>query len=302
MLMGEHSVLHGQPAISAAVDRNIHVELTPRNDKHIVIQSVELGEASCHLDDIIVIKPFTFVFTAIKQQAEDLPSGFTLNISSEMDSQLGLGTSAAVTVATLRVIDAWINRTPHDGSLLHRAIKVIRDVQGRGSGADAAASVYGGAVYYEVALCQATKLPHTPTISLVYSGSKMPTADVIRIVDLACKDHPSLYQSLYEKMGDCTRAAKQCFIEQDWETLGHLFHQQQQLMEALGVSTDLLNELITKAMTIDGILGAKISGSGLGDCIVALGELQDGTFPATTAQHETGVMQLDIGTMKTDPR
>ena len=40
MLMGEHAVLHQEPAIVAAIDRWITVTLSPRNDEKLSIESV----------------------------------------------------------------------------------------------------------------------------------------------------------------------------------------------------------------------------------------------------------------------
>lgn len=294
MLMGEHAVLHGQPAISAAIDQFIHVNLIPRNDQTIRIESKQLGTYETSLARLNIEKPFTFVLAAILQHQSNLPSGLTLIIDSEIEFTLGLGSSAAVTVATLRCLDAWLTQADHPGRLLQRAIATIRGVQGIGSGADAAASVYEGVIFYEMNLCQVTKLPFAPLISLVYSGHKIPTVDVIQQVNRACAQHPSLYHSLFEKMGACTHSAKHCFMNQDWETVGALFHQQQQLLDALGVSSTLLNTLIDDTTHCEHILGAKISGSGLGDCIVTLGELPKDYFPTNKKQQIAGVRQLSV--------
>ena len=68
------------------------------------------------------------------------------------------------------------------------------------------------------------------------------------------------------------------FIEQEnWLALGRMMNIQQGVMNALGVSTPLLNQLVDALKVLPGIYGAKISGSGLGDCIIGLGE---GTFLA----------------------
>ena len=43
------------------------------------------------------------------------------------------------------------------------------------------------------------------------------------------------------------------------------------LMEQLGVCDDTLKDMVTKLQSDAGVLGAKISGSGLGDCVLSLG-------------------------------
>ncbi len=46
-------------------------------------------------------------------------------------------------------------------------------------------------------------------------------------------------------------------------------------MVELGVSDPTLDDLITRARGSEGVRAAKISGSGLGDCIVAFGPATD---------------------------
>ena len=43
------------------------------------------------------------------------------------------------------------------------------------------------------------------------------------------------------------------------------------LMEQLGVCDDTLKDMVTRLQDDAGVLGAKISGSGLGDCVISLG-------------------------------
>ncbi len=48
---------------------------------------------------------------------------------------------------------------------------------------------------------------------------------------------------------------------------------QQGLMESLGVNTHLLRDMVDDLRKQSGMLGAKISGSGMGDCVIGLGAL-----------------------------
>ncbi|MEN8260526.1 MAG: GHMP kinase, partial [Pseudomonadota bacterium] len=55
----------------------------------------------------------------------------------------------------------------------------------------------------------------------------------------------------------------------------------QELMDEMGVNTPELQEIVSALQESAGVFGAKISGSGLGDCAVGLGyaELKDMNYP-----------------------
>ena len=58
----------------------------------------------------------------------------------------------------------------------------------------------------------------------------------------------------------------------DWPALGELMNVNQGLMDALGVNNAKLAELVFALREDPQIYGSKISGSGLGDCVVGLGK------------------------------
>ncbi len=65
--------------------------------------------------------------------------------------------------------------------------------------------------------------------------------------------------------------------------------------EQLGVSTPLIEELITHLCADTAISGAKISGSGMGDCVIAVGEFsKDTIFPANDTQRQAGVKEIRV--------
>ena len=181
MLFGEHAVLRGFPAIACAVNSRLRVVLEPRGDRLVQVTS-DLGRLGTSLDALEIRKPFTFLLTALQHAARPLEHGLDIRVEAEFSSTVGLGSSAAVTVATLAALDRLQDHDAPAGDLLARAIRVIRAVQGLGSGTDAAASLHGGIVLFDPAPQAVTTLPGKPPISLVYSGAKDPTAFVVAAV------------------------------------------------------------------------------------------------------------------------
>lgn len=272
MLMGEHAVLRGQPAIVCAISKRMKIKLTPRADKTIALHSA-LGEHETTLDELAPNDSFRFVLGAIRACRSDLKQGFELAIKSEMSHQMGLGSSAAVTVATLAALAGALGKELNPGALVETGTKVIRKVQGGvGSGADVAASAYGGCLRFYAESREAVKLPKAPALTVLYSGSKLPTPEVIAIVEEKRQRQPETFAQLDALIGATVKRAFEAAAKGDWPALGELMNVNQGLMDALGVNNAKLAELVFALREDSQIFGSKISGSGLGDCVVGLGK------------------------------
>lgn len=276
MLLGEHAVLHGRRALVCAVDRRITVTLTPRRDRAVNLAST-LGRLATDLDHLPPDGPFRFIAAVLRMA--HLASGADLVVASEFSDQVGLGSSAAVTVATVAAVNALAGAMPSAEELHGQALAAIRSVQGVGSGADAAASVLGGIVAYRAAPRELRRLPRTHPIAVVYSGSKTPTVEVIAQVDRRRRGAPGRFDALFDEIDRSVGEAVAAVAQADWVRLGAILDANQRHMDHLGVSTVALDEIVAGLRACPGVLGAKISGSGLGDCAVGLGALSEWTLP-----------------------
>jgi mevalonate kinase len=276
MVFGEYAVLQGKPAIVCAVDKRIAVTVAERADNKILIHSPTHGNFATTLADLIITKPFQFVLGTLKQLQSKLKHGYEITIVSEFSDKMGLGSSAAVTVALLTALAQALNlnMTVHD--VIRQGRMIVRHVQGGlGSGADIAASTLGGMVAYQTQPLQAEKIAITHPMTLLYAGFKTPTAEAIKMVQARFATHASLLRSLMQSIGQCGSDAIIALRKQDWQTFGELMKIQQGLMEALGVNMPVLREMVEELQKQPMILGAKISGSGLGDCVLGLGEVSE---------------------------
>jgi mevalonate kinase len=283
MLLGEYAVLHGYPALVCAIDKRMRVTLEPRADQHIYLKS-SLGTWHTHLAKLEIVKPFEFVLTALKKYQPYFQQGCTITIESEFSSTVGLASSAAITVAVLSAIFMWLEWRCSLNDLLKYAREIVFEVQGMGSGADVAACVYGGLIAYQPDSLSIEKYSNGPPITVVYSGSKMRTPQVVNQVKNTFAHQPDVFLNIIQAIGECTKQGIQAVADKNWVELGHMMDGQQTQMEALGVSTRVLDSIIAELRRHSndgkgkgeganeaGILGAKISGSGLGDCIIGLG-------------------------------
>jgi mevalonate kinase len=299
MLLGEHAVLHGRRALVCAIDKRITISLSKINNRILRILS-DLGTYEAPLDNLTDHPDFRFVLDAVKQVS--LEQGIELKIESEFSSDIGFGSSAAVTVATHSALMQLNSGSPGEFAppgratppaepflmeLFKRSLATIHRVQGRGSGADVVASVFGGVVAYRAEPLEIVPLEESFPLTAVYSGSKMKTADVIRLVEERRALNPEYYEKIFDRMD-----ASVGEVISDFPTLGKNLILNQKLMEEMGLCNAALAEIIGIFQTLE--TPAKISGSGLGDCAIGLGNFpMIGKFPTYALQFEPQGVSVD---------
>jgi mevalonate kinase len=329
MLLGEHAVLHGRRALVCAINKRMTVSLSQINKPILRIVS-DLGTYETPLGELTDHPDFRFVLDAVRQYP--LKQGIELKIESEFSSDIGFGSSAAVTVAThaafMRGQSLNIDEngkvknqglTPHEGltpqELFKRSLATIHRVQGRGSGADVAASVFGGVVAYRAEPLEIIQLKESFPLTAVYSGSKMKTAAVIRYLEERRALNPDYFERIFDRMD-----ASVGEVIADFPTLGRNLILNQKLMEEMGLCNDALAEIIQNFQTLDSSEArkasppwwrgndqrewqtpAKISGSGLGDCVIGLGTFSS-SAKATVDKPTIGPERSERGSANEEQR
>lgn len=291
MVLGEYAVLYNKPAIVCAVNQRMRVQIKPRQDETIELFSPRLGHFKTNLHVMTESSaPFHFVTACLSAYRRKLKSGCNIHIDADFSDQIGLGSSAAVTVATLAALNAWLKIPLDRMKLLEEARRIVREVQTVGSGADVAASVMGGILAYRASPLDVEKFSKSPPLTVIYSGSKTKTVDAISRVKERFASKAALFNTLCQSIHECADEGILALDQADWPRLGAVMNVQQGLMQALGVSTPLLDELIERLRSDQAIQGAKISGSGLGDCILGLGKAQH----LGLEERYPGVLQLAV--------
>ena len=272
VLFGDHAVVHGYPGIVTAVDRRYQVSA-----RRIDAAALQVRTSAGRLHEV----PFAalgetqdpdiaYVVAAVNQlyARHPLKRGLQLLTSGPRRS-LGLGSSSAITVAALAAASRLYNIDLSPGELYCMARAAVLDVQGLGSGLDVAAAVYGGTCFLERAgeIPEALSVERLPLI-IGYSGSKAGTVNLVKRVAGLRSRHPDLVEPVLGAMGRISIRARSCLEEGRWRDLGALTDVNQGLLEALGVSTSQLANLVYAARSAHA-WGAKLSGAGGGDCVFA---------------------------------
>jgi mevalonate kinase len=281
MLYGEHAVVYGSPCIVTAVDQRVRVSIEPNGEGEIHVCSPNVGLDEYHkklkrLGKDDVPKSMQFVEHLIKRFYEkyQIKEGVRISTESDFSSQFGFGSSAAVVAALTKALSKYFDKEMDDKAIFEMAYQAVLDVQGVGSGFDVAASVYGGTIYYVTpgTIIETVYIEDLPMV-VGYTGVKADTPTLIRQV-AELKRNEKWVDSVFGDIADLVNRAKKYFVNQDFVQLGKLMNKNQKLLSTLNVSSVELDMLI-KATKDAGAYGAKLSGAGGGDCMIALIDEKD---------------------------
>ncbi|MBI3386063.1 hypothetical protein HY031_03200 [Candidatus Gottesmanbacteria bacterium] len=154
--------------------------------------------------------------------------------------------------------------------LFDLAYKTVLDIQGKGSGFDVAAAIYGGTLYFMTGgkVIEPLRVDSLPLV-VSYTGVKADTSSLIAQVSEKKEKNSEKVERIFDAIAKLVDEAKRKIPEGDWERVGKLMDFNQEYLRDLGVSSEKLESLISAAKSA-GAFGAKLSGAGGGDCMIAL--------------------------------
>lgn len=277
MLFGEHAVVHGRPCLVTAVDQRMRVTVELTEDAVFVLDApdVRISGYRRQMDSLgegDAPKGAAFAETAVRNFAMKvpIPGGVHVTTTSEFSPQFGFGSSSASVVGVLKALSEITGNTLDVKTLFALAYQTVLDVQGSGSGFDVAAAIYGGTLYFVTGGKTIVPLD-IPPIPLVigYTGVKADTATLVLQVADKMRSQPERVGRIFDAMAKLTEDAKLQMEEGDWQRVGTLMTFAQEYLRDLGVSSERLETLISAAKGA-GAYGAKLSGAGGGDCMIAV--------------------------------
>ncbi|MCU0653415.1 MAG: mevalonate kinase [Candidatus Pacebacteria bacterium] len=276
MLMGEHAVVYGRPCLVTALGQRITATAQRQKEPFFELDAPEVG-ISGYKKEISrlavgeIAKETRFAETAAANFFAQYPaeSGVKLKITSEIPSNVGLGSSSAVVVCVIKALCEIFGPKLSERQIFDLAYKTILDVQGKGSGFDAATAIWGGTLYFVTGGKTIERVSDSLPLVVGWSGSKGDTAALIRRVADKAKEYPAIIDDIFDQIEKLVESGRTALVEKDWETLGSLMNFNQGCLVSLGVSTDKLTDMVNAAVNA-GAWGAKLSGAGGGDCMIAL--------------------------------
>lgn len=266
-MLGEHSVVHGRPALAAAIDRGATAVATHAAESRLSIAPWNVSVP--RTDPLPLARAFDALLSAL-----DL-DGIEVKTVISLPGGAGLGSSAALGVAVLRAIDALTGTTRDQASAEELALTWERVFHGNPSGVDTAMALAGGlAVYLRNPPPGQARLrrvvPKAPfRLVIGESGEGASTKEMVDEVARQLARAPERTEKTFDAIATLVRNAELALVDGDLKAVGQLFDMNQALLSSLMVSTALLEEMCEAARGA-GAFGAKLTGGGGGGCMIAL--------------------------------
>lgn len=267
IFLGEHSVVYGQPAICLPISKIKTVVSIKSSSEGQQVSSryftgflSEMPESQTGIQ--LLIKT---VLTELNQ--EKTPFGLT--ITSEIPAERGMGSSAATAVAIVRAFFHFFKQPLSHTELLRLADVSEQYIHGNPSGLDAATVSSQTPIWFvRGRRPQAIPIKQNTFLVIADTGIMGQTGLAVQHVKSQLASDPQA-EAAIESLGKYAKQARHCLAIGDSKKLGLLMNRSQTILSKLGVSHPTL-DLFANLSLSNGALGAKLTGGGMGGCLISL--------------------------------
>ena len=225
IFFGEHSVVYYAPAIAGAVSKRAVVSLTKCQNEYSTLKSNALGfevkmDSRRGTYTLIRGKPgiIRYILNAMGKFHDHSAIDMTLSLNLPIGS--GLGSSAAVTVATIAALHHYHGVEFNKETLAHEAHGVEEDVQGIASSLDTLISTYGGLIYLsrEKRIVRFDNHLDAPFV-VGFTNKYGNTAKMVKNVKTLKETYPELVNPIISTMGKIANEARIAILKNDIERI-----------------------------------------------------------------------------------
>jgi phosphomevalonate kinase len=280
VLSGAYSVLDGAPAIVTAVSRYVEVD-TERTG--------------------------TFLTPEVRAAGMAVPLFFDASALRENDRKIGLGSSAAILLATLaaRALDRAPETPPEElrRQLFLPALRAHQTAQGGGSGIDVASSCFGGTLAFHRGTDRPRVSPLTlPTglcLEVWSSTTEASTAGLIASVKTFARAQPESYGPLITAQATAAEQALLACETNDPTRFLAALDAQRIALSHLGQAsgTNIVTEQVEQLARVAAASGAVVipAGAGGGDIALYVGYEPSTALDAALLTQRHQRLELSIG-------
>lgn len=270
ILLGEHAVVWGTPALAAGLDQGAlaqvywapdasHSELTLYSSDKILAQLTDRSDDPLGVALRALLETMQITEHVAAQVILQLPAG------------AGLGSSAALAVALARALAKMIDRADDD-DLIDAAVMASETIFHHSpSGIDQTAARLGGLFCFERGEPAVITPLHVspPQLLVCQAAPGASTARQVEAVASLRARNPEQFEHIEALITSLVSGAREALEASDWPRLGELMNLNHGALASMGVSTSALDHACHIARDA-GALGAKLTGAGGGGCVIAL--------------------------------
>jgi len=298
ILVGEHAVVYGVPAIAVGVNvaATASARVAAQSSLTLGVRRWDLGrregDASATTDDASTpeARAFGELVATVASGVSPAPQ-IEAEVLLHQPSGVGLGASAAIAVALARAVSDAIGRPSSErpAAELLAAARAWEDVfHGKASGIDAATAFHGGCLWFRPSEpAERLRLQSSLRLAVAVAGPAVSTRLMVESVAALRQQSPQRFELLLQSIHALVQEARVTLLLGRWKELGGLLDRNHRLLSELGVSTPALDAACQRARDA-GALGAKLTGGGGGGCVLALTE-DDSAERVLSAWREQGL-------------
>lgn len=299
ILLGEHSVVYGRPALAAGLARGLELHARPLPDPRASIElSIPAWELNLRLD-ADTEHPVGRACLEVLAHCDGPVTGWRIEGEARIPCRAGVGSSAALTVALARLALAAQQTNESDPAIeavVDASIVGERVFHGNPSGIDSAVAAHGGVVAFERGSpCEPLRLGAPLHLVVIPSGIPRQTAALVQGVRERRDRLPEVIDPVIESLAQVVHRGRAALERGELGQLPELFSVAHELLSALGTSIPALDRLCAAAVE-HGALAAKLTGAGGGGCVIALCE-----HPAAAKRVLAG-LRRDFPELASQPR
>ncbi|WEV41847.1 mevalonate kinase [Bifidobacterium sp. ESL0682] len=309
ILMGEHSVVYGYPAVAAPLlSLKMRAWVTPVEQEHVEVVSGQARHSVIsdfrHSDDDLSLSSklepsrsfssqshvgtlkalnyegslsdagsrFGGLERAVKV-ATEFASHPALTFDVVTDSSFpagrGMGSSAASAGAVIRAILDACDVKASEQEILRLTNEAEVITHGNPSGLDAATTCSRDLVAFESGDIEKMSVDMPAYLVIADSGIAGSTREAVGNVHKQDEQDHARVKSIMDELGELARASETDLELGAVRMLGKSMNRAHELLDELNVSHPLVNHLVEAARAA-GASGAKMTGGGLGGCLIAL--------------------------------
>ncbi|WP_109638751.1 mevalonate kinase [Lentzea atacamensis] len=266
ILLGEHTVLYGSPALAIPLPR---LTMTAH-----ATQFTEPGPDSFLMRGPTGTTPYPC--PGLLQIAEVLTGGngglrVEVVLESEIPAGRGLGSSAACARAVVLALANLLGHELHPQEVYELVQVAENAAHGRASGVDAITTGAVAPLLFENGVAQHVQVGFDGLFVIADSGVAGRTIDAVCMVHKAFEQRPRASGKFANTVSELVRSAARDFTGGNPSGLGRSMTECHAILRDLGLSTTLIDTMAAAAVSA-GALGAKTGGGGLGGCLIALAQ------------------------------
>lgn len=297
ILFGEHAVVYGKPAIAIPVTQvRAAAKIVPVPNPSVLIDAADVSRHYL-LRDAAGDDAIATITRLCCEKFGIAPQNFSIQIRSTIPVARGLGSGAAVSVASARALAKYFGRALDAAEASALAFEVEKLHHGTPSGIDNTVIAYEQPIYFQRAQPFETIRPAQPfLIAIADTGIASPTRIAVSDVRHGWEKERAKYEKAFDDIGQIANQAKNLLETGEVLSLGSLMLKNQEFLKQIGVSSPQIEEIIDAAVGA-GAEGAKLSGAGRGGNVIALVDEETREY-VERAMRRAGAKQVIVTEVK----